>query len=328
MIIVLIGITYDLKVDYLAKGYTEEETAELDSEDTIKAIEKVLLEEGYEVELVGGISNLVLSLAAGKRWDLVFNIAEGLKGFSREARIPALLEAYDILYTFSDPLTLTMCLHKGIAKKIVKESGILTPKFQVIEDISDIENVTFTPPYFLKPVAEGTGKGINKTSIIYDREELIPVVNNLLMRYKQPVLLEEMLSGREFTVGVIGTGKKAKVLGVMEIQVNKQKSFEGYSYFTKQNYSEIVKYSKVDTEIFDKCSEIALASWRALGGRDGGRIDIMFDEKNTAYFIEANPLAGLNPVHSDLPILAKLHEIEYHQLIKLIVKSALERKEE
>lgn len=322
-----IGLTYDLKVDYLAKGYTEEETAELDSEDTIKAIEEVLMREGYEVELIGGISNLVLNLAAGKKWDLIFNIAEGLEGFSREARIPALLEAYDILYTFSDPLTLTMCLHKGIAKKIVKESGILTPKFEIIEDINDIENITFDPPYFLKPVAEGTGKGINSTSIINDKEELVPVINNLLMRYKQPVLLEEMLSGREFTVGVIGTGKKARVLGVMEIHVNKQRSFEGYSYFTKQNYSEIVKYSKVDKEVYNKCCKVAISSWKALGGRDGGRIDIIFDENNRANFIEANPLAGLHPTDSDLPILAKLHGIDYHQLISLIVKSALERKE-
>jgi len=321
----LIGITYDLRVDYLAKGYSEEETAELDSEETIKAIEEVLVEEGYEVELVGGISSLVLSLAAGKKWDLIFNIAEGLTGFSREARIPALLEAYDIPYTFSDPLTLTMCLHKGIAKKIVKDSNILTPKFRVIEDINDILNIDFKPPYFLKPIAEGTGKGISKTSIVHKEEELLPVVNNLLMRYNQPVLLEAMLTGREFTVGIVGTGKKARVVGVMEILVNKEKSTEGYSYFTKQNYSEIVKYQKVDKDVYDKCEKLALAAWKALNGRDGGRIDLMYDNEGNANFIEANPLAGLNPNHSDLPILANLYGLTYKNLIKEILDSALER---
>jgi len=321
----LIGITYDLRVDYLAKGYSEEDTAELDSEETIQSIKKVLEEDGHKVELVGGISNLVLSLASGKKWDLIFNIAEGLKGFSREARIPALLEAYDIPYTFSDPLTLTMCLHKGIAKKIVKESGVLTPKFRVIEEVNDALDIDFDPPYFLKPIAEGTGKGINKASIVYNNEELLPVVNNLLMRYNQPVLLEEMLTGREFTVGIVGTGKKAKVIGVMEILVNKEKSIEGYSYFTKQNYSEIVRYQKVDQDVYDKCGKVALAAWKALSGRDGGRIDIMFDKDENAHFIEANPLAGLNPIHSDLPILAKLHGIEYSELIKRIVESAIER---
>lgn len=321
----VIGITYDLKVDYLAKGYSEEETAEFDSEETIVAIETALLEAGFETERIGGISNLVLSLANGKRWDLVFNIAEGLSGFSREGRIPSLLEAYDIAYTFSDPLTLTMCLHKGIAKKIVKESNIMTPKFMVIEDISDIENIVFKPPYFIKPVAEGTGKGIDKSSIIKNEIELLPAVNNLLIKYKQPVLIEELLTGREFTVGIIGTAKRAKVLGVMEIIIDKQESVEGYSYLTKQNYSEIVKYEEVGKKDYDKCSEVALAAWRALGGRDGGRIDIMFDKENRANFIEANPLAGLHPIHSDLPILAKMQGIEYNQLIKMIIESARER---
>src|SRR5690554_3471671 len=168
----LIGITYDLKVEYLAKGLSDEETAEFDSEDTINAIAEALTKQGHVVEKIGGISSLVLALSNNKKWDLVFNIAEGLKGFSREARIPALLDAYDMPYTFSDPLTLTMCLHKGITKKIIRDAGLKTPNFVVIEDINDIENINFTPPYFIKPIAEGTSKGIGYTSIINNRDDL------------------------------------------------------------------------------------------------------------------------------------------------------------
>jgi D-alanine-D-alanine ligase len=321
----LIGITYDLKVEYLAKGLSDEETAELDSEDTINAIVEALKKQGHAVEKIGGISSLVLALSNNKKWDLVFNIAEGLKGFSREARIPALLDAYDIPYTFSDPLTLTMCLHKGITKKIIRDAGLKTPKFVVIEDINDIEDINFAPPYFIKPIAEGTSKGIDYTSIINYRDDLFTHVNLMLEKYKQPVLIEELMIGREFTVGIIGTGKQAKAIGTIEIIVDKSKIAEGYSYEAKQKYLETVRYVRVEEDIALRCQELAIKAWRALGGRDCGRIDIMLDSNDEPNFIEANPLAGLNPVHSDLPILAKLYGYSYENLINMIVESASKR---
>ncbi|KPJ97650.1 MAG: D-alanine--D-alanine ligase, partial [Nitrospira bacterium SG8_35_4] len=128
-----IGLVYDLRRDYLEMGYSEEETAEFDSEDTIEQLTLTLELLGYEVDQIGNILSLVSRLATGQRWDLVFNISEGLKGRSREAQVPALLEAYGIPYTFSDPLTLSLSLDKALAKRVLRDAGIPTPWFFVIE---------------------------------------------------------------------------------------------------------------------------------------------------------------------------------------------------
>ncbi|MBE0557918.1 MAG: D-alanine--D-alanine ligase, partial [Proteobacteria bacterium] len=128
-----IGMTYDLRDDYLAEGYGEEETAEFDHPKTIAAIEEALNDLDYETDRIGHIRALAMRLVAGERWDLVFNIAEGLRGFGREAQVPALLDAYDIPYTFSDPLLLTLTLHKGMTKRVIRDLRIPTPAFAVIE---------------------------------------------------------------------------------------------------------------------------------------------------------------------------------------------------
>ena len=116
-----IGITYDLRDDYIAEGYTEEETAEFDHPRTIAAIEDTLQSLGYETDRIGHIRALARRLVAGNRWDLVFNIAEGLRGFGREAQVPALLDAWEIPYTFSDPLVLSLTLHKGLTKRVIRD---------------------------------------------------------------------------------------------------------------------------------------------------------------------------------------------------------------
>ena len=148
-----IGITYDLRNDYLAEGYGEEETAEFDHPKTIAAIEAALRDLGYETDRIGHIRALAKRLVAGQRWDLVFNIAEGLRGFGREAQVPALLDAYDIPYTFSDPLVLTLTLHKGMMKRVIRDLGIPTPAFAVVESPEEIAGVRLPFPLFVKPIA-------------------------------------------------------------------------------------------------------------------------------------------------------------------------------
>ncbi|MEK7244000.1 MAG: D-alanine--D-alanine ligase, partial [Thermodesulfobacteriota bacterium] len=154
-----IGITYDLRDDYIAEGYTEEETAEFDHPRTIDAIEEALRDLGYETDRIGHLRALTRRLVAGDRWDLVFNIAEGLRGFGREAQVPALLDAWEIPYTFSDPLVLSLTLHKGLTKRVIRDFGIPTPDFAVVETPEEIAAMALPFPLFAKPVAEGTGKG-------------------------------------------------------------------------------------------------------------------------------------------------------------------------
>ena len=320
-----IGITFDLRRDYLNAGYSKEETAELDEPETIEALEEALHSFGYETVRIGNIKNLVRQLAEGQRWDLVFNIAEGLHGLSREAQVPALLDAYAIPYTFSDPLVLSLALHKAATKRIIRDMGIPTPQFKVFQQGDTIEICEFGFPMFVKPVAEGSSKGIGSHSAVQTLEELQAACFMLLADFDQPVLVEQYLPGREFTVGIAGSGNEARVLGVMEILLNEADWAEGYSYQTKINYLEKVKYRIVTGDLREQCADVAMQVWRGLGCLDGGRIDLKMDADGIPNFLEVNPLAGLSPHYSDLPILCQLSGISYSELIRMFVDSALKK---
>ena len=323
-----IGLTYDLRSEYLAEGYSEEETAEFDREETVAAIEAALRADGHQTERIGRITALVQHLAAGKRWDLVFNIAEGLYGIAREAQIPALLDAYQIPYTFSDPAVLMLSLDKGLCKLVVREAGIPTPAHAVIRSPADLQQVDLPFPLFLKPLAEGTGKGFSAVSRVTDRPSLQDVARRLLERFHQPVLVERFLPGREFTVGILGTGDHARAIGTMEILLRPHAEAHAYSYINKEHYQELVEYrfpSAEDDPQVAQAERIPLAVWQTIGGRDAGRVDLRCDENGQPNFLEVNPLAGLHPVHSDLPLIAQAVGITFDELIHEIVASARQR---
>jgi D-alanine-D-alanine ligase len=322
---VKIGITYDLRDDYIAEGYTEEETAEFDHPRTIDAIDEALRDLGYETDRIGHIRALTRRLVAGDRWDLVFNIAEGLRGFGREAQVPALLDAWEIPYTFSDPLVLSLTLHKGLTKRVIRDLGIPTPDFVVVETPEEIAAVALPFPLFAKPVAEGTGKGVTAASKIADRTELARVCRELLATFSQPVLIETFLPGREFTVGIIGTGAGAFAPAVMEVHLTEKAEKEVYSYANKEDWHGRIEYRLAADAMARAAVETALAAWRGLGCRDGGRVDLRSDAAGIPHFMEVNPLAGLRPDHSDLPILCELAGMRYREMIAGIINSALKR---
>ncbi|MHB8789972.1 MAG: D-alanine--D-alanine ligase family protein [Desulfobulbaceae bacterium] len=323
-----IGITFDLRSAYLAMGFSEDETAEFDRDETIQAIENTLRELGHETERIGHIKELAAALVAGRRWDLVFNIAEGMYGIGREAQVPALLDAYRIPYTFSDPLVMSLTLDKGMTKRVVRDAGVATSDFFVAATVADAAKVHFNPPFFVKPVAEGTGKGITPASIVRAREGLAAQVGELLATYRQPVLIEPYLSGREFTVGIVGTGEQARAIGSMEVILLNNAEQGVYSYVNKEFCEDRVEYHLVRPEIdpVGAASErIALEAWRVLGCRDAGRIDIRCDGENRPQFMEVNPLAGIHPEHSDLPIICTKAGVTYRELLQAIVDSAAAR---
>jgi D-alanine-D-alanine ligase len=319
---ITIGLTYDLRSYYLAQGYSEEDTAEFDRDDTIEAIAAALEALGHRPERIGAVTQLVPRLAAGERWDLVFNIAEGIHGFARESQVPALLDAYRIPYTFSDPVVLGICLHKGWAKRVIRDLGLPTPDFVVVAGEEDLPGVRLQYPLFAKPIAEGTGKGVTASSKIGSRAELEAQCRELLGRYRQPVLVERFLPGREYTVGIVGTGPKARAVGTLEVLLRKEAEREVYSYLNKEQCEQLVDYRLADDP---QARETALAVWRALGCRDAGRVDLREDEHGVPNIIELNPLAGLHPQHSDLPILCGMAGIPFLELIRQIVDSARER---
>ncbi|MEI6455884.1 MAG: ATP-grasp domain-containing protein [bacterium] len=321
----VIGLTYDLRSDYLKEGFSEEETAEFDRESTIDAIDKTLQELGYTTDRIGHVRSLVNRLAKGDRWEMVFNICEGIYGIGREAQVPAVLDAYNIPYTFSDPLVLALTLHKGMTKHVVRGAGIPTPDFALVERESDIGKVDLPYPLFVKPNAEGTGKGIDSKSKVSTPAELRSTCLSLLPRFNDGLIVETFLPGREFTVAIAGTGDDARSLGVMEVILKESAESHAYTYINKEYCDDHVVYRMVEDETAKECEAVALAAWRCLNCRDAGRVDIRLDPQGKPGFIEVNPLAGLHPEHSDLPIICNFQGIPFVSLIGMIMDSAVKR---
>ncbi len=313
-----IGLTYDLAADWTEDSLDAENLAEFDAPETITAVVKFLDRCGHRVECIGRAQALVSRLAEGGRWDLVFNICEGRHGAGREALVPALLEAYCVPYTFSDPLVLAVALHKGVTKRLLRDAGLPTAPFTVLRAAGHAANMPF--PLFVKPVAEGTGKGIDGSSLCRDADELAAAVGRVAVRFGQEALVESYLPGREFTVGVLGTGEAARILGVMEILAKAT-----YGFATKKDYRGRVAYRLADDAEARTAGRAALAAWRVLGGRDGGRIDLKSDGEGKPMLLEINPLAGLHPVDSDLVILAGLAGYSHEWLLEQIFRAACAR---
>ncbi|MEO7387805.1 MAG: D-alanine--D-alanine ligase, partial [Gammaproteobacteria bacterium] len=217
-------------------------------------------------------------------------------------------------------------LHKGVAKHVVRGHGLATPDFAVLESAEEARHLKLRFPVFAKPVAEGTGKGISTASRAGSQAELLAVCSALLARHRQPVIVEEFLPGREFTVGLVGTGTEAEALGTMEVHLGPKADPGVYTFDNKEHWEGRVTYSLLTEEpLLTAVETLAIDAWRALGCRDGGRLDIRLDAAGKPSFLEANPLAGLHPGHSDLPFICGFKGIPYNELIRRIVTSAMRR---
>jgi D-alanine-D-alanine ligase len=210
-----------------------------------------------------------------------------------------------------------------MTKHVIRDLHIPTPDFAIVKDESDIADVSLPFPLFAKPVAEGTGKGITELSKINNQAELHKACTYLLQTFHQPALVETYLPGREFTVGILGTGKEARALGVIEVILRPEAEKNAYSYENKENYDKLVHYVLVDDGEAKLAMSTSIKVWRGLDLKDAGRVDLRSDAHGIPHFMEVNSLAGLNPVRSDLPILCNLLGMTYHDLISSIIESAL-----
>ncbi len=320
-----IGLTYDLRDDYRDAGLSEEELAEFDQPATIDALAGALAENGHRVDRIGGFRALLGRLQRGDRWDLVFNIAEGRHGFGREAQVPALLDAFEIPYTFSDTLVSAITLHKSMTKHLLRDMGLPTAPFALIERIEQVLEVQLEFPLLAKPVAEGTSKGIGEDAVVHDRAQLHKLCERLLHQFRQPVLVEAFLPGRELTIGILGTGKQATCIGALEIKLLEGADAEVATFRNKEKCEELMAYNLATDADAKRAEAIALRAWQAIGARDAGRVDIRADARGNYQILEMNPLSGMHPTHSDLPILWGLAGRRYNDLIAAIVDSARTR---
>jgi D-alanine-D-alanine ligase len=326
-----VGFTFNVKRTSADPSSGEgDEEAEYDSPRTLQAIREAIASHGHEVVDLEATQDLPLQLASTPV-DVVFNIAEGFKGRSRESQVPSLLELLDIPYTGSDPAALSVSLDKAVAKRMVRTHGILTPDYVVMQTGKERLPRELSFPLLVKPVAEGTSKGVTKKSIVRNELELREVARELIAKYRQPALVEAYVAGREFTVGMLGE-RRPRVLPPMEIVfLDPGDPTPIYSFEMKQDWNEKIRYdvpAKLSPRELDRLEKAARECFTALGCRDVARVDFRMDAEGRIYFIECNPLPGLAPGWSDLVLIAQAAGIAYRDLIGEILAFAIRRYQE
>lgn len=331
-----LGLTYNLRPADLSQEGPIDRFEEFDSEETVDAIAAALGRSGHHVERLGWGPDLLDALGEHRRLDGVFNFAEGIGGRGRESQVPAMLEMLGIPNTGSDPVALALALDKGVAKLVATAHGIATAPFALVgpgDDFDDHLVAGLRYPLFAKPVAEGSSMGIRDTSVCRSPAELRALIAHLQADYGQSVLVEEYLPGAEYTVGVLGNGADAIVVGVMQVVPRDAGGDFVYSLEVKRDYQNRVVYRMtdellrrgVDPHDLAAVRALALAAHRAFGCRDVSRVDIRCDRDGAPNFLEINPLPGLNPETGDLVVLARGHGWTYEALIGRIVAAAAAR---
>jgi D-alanine-D-alanine ligase len=326
--------TRDLSV---AELIARDEFAEWDSPTTIAAVESALSKLGKVVRLEA--KEDFPERLRQTRPDIVFNIAEGFHGVNREAHVPAICEFYGIPYTGSDPFTLSLCLDKARTKETLTFHGIPTPRFAVVEKIADLRSVAekLTLPLFVKPLHEGSSKGITDGNLCLDEAHLVTQTEFLLESYDQPVLVEEYLPGNEFTCGVLGNGDQATVLPLvgMNFETLPDGALPIYSFDAKfvwdrpEKPLEIFQCpARISSTLQASIERVTLDAFRMLGCKDWARIDVRLDAAGVPNVLEVNPLPGILPDPADnscLPKAARAAGIGYDELIQSCLKFAAAR---
>ena len=308
--------------------------AECDSDETIQAIREAL-EEKYSVFPVESDDEAFHHLRQLQP-DLVFNIAERLEGPSRESHIPTLCEILGLPYTGSDPLTLGVCLDKSRAKEILSYHSIPNPGFWTVDGPSDIP-ADIALPAIVKPLYEGSSKGIKDSSVVDDPASLWERVAEVTTRYRQPAIIEQFLSGREFTVGVLGNAPDREILPIVEIDHSllPRGARPIYSYEAKWIWDTPEKPlaifkcpADISPELAGRIGDLVNATCDVLRIRDWCRVDVRLDEADRPQVLEVNPLPGILPNPEDnscLPKAARTAGYSYSGLIHRVVDAAVRR---
>jgi D-alanine-D-alanine ligase len=309
--------------------------AEWDTIETITAVRDALALR-HNVTMIEADAD-AFELLRRTRPAMVFNIAEGRYGVSREAQIPAILEMLNIPYTGSDALTLGICLDKSRAKEILSHYAIPTPKFFVINAVNDLAGADIPLPCMVKPLCEGSSKGIFNASLVRSSRELFEQVERIVTAYGQPALIEEFLPGREFTVAMLGNGNDTQVLPIVEIQfdslpkgVNPIYSFEAkWIWDQADNPLDIFQCpARLSAPLQAAIEKICLDTYRVLRCRDWSRIDVRLNAAGHPHIIEVNPLPGILPnpeENSCYPKAARAAGMSYQQLLNNVLDAGCRR---
>jgi D-alanine-D-alanine ligase len=327
-----VALVYNLKKSK-NKNYPGDYFSEFDSTETVEAIASALRLGGHQVHLVQADQNL-LDWLRHNQVDIVFNLAEGSFGSSRESQVPAVLDFLDIPYTGSGVLTLALSLDKAMAKQIFIQQGVPTPKFQLFKSKNELLQQNLHFPLIAKPGCEGSAKGIHASSVVKDTSMLYEEIARIQKIYQQDVLVEEFIEGKELTVGILGD-QRPYILPILEIDFSncKKKGEFFYSWEVKEYQGIDPLYpdpqfhcpARLSEEQRDEVGKVALRAHQALGCLDMSRVDIRLSGDFIPYVLEVNPLPGLDPQESNLIRMARVCNMSYPDLINGILENALKR---
>ena len=307
---------------------------EYDPPHTIELIKHGIEATGHEYIFVEADENFAENIKKAKA-DLVFNRAEGLRGDSRESYVPAILETLNIPYVGSNVLTTAICLNKAWTKKVLLYHGISTPKFHVCQNVREAEKIADDFPYLLKPNEEGSSIGITEENLVYDKKQLHTKLKQMISEYQQPILVEQFIAGREFSTGLLGQPKQEpEVLSILEIDFSKFPEVGGvFGQRAKTVLDSLDHYicpAKIPQKLKNTLEQLSTNIWHALDVKDFARIDFRMDSKGELFFLEINPLPGMDfdTEENDLsfyPYMAMKTGYIYDILVRKLLESACSR---
>ncbi|KAL4965848.1 D-alanine--D-alanine ligase family protein [Aspergillus stella-maris] len=352
-----IAVISEQRSSYLQDGFSQQDCAALTHDGETEAIVATLKNLGHKTILVPGIKALVQHLAKGdqEQWGLVFNVAQGFFGSAREAQVPALLEAYQVPFTFADADTMGLCQNKRNTKIVLDHYQVPTAPFQAIsarqqgdsiDELLDLKNLSY--PLFVKLTTEGSSKGVNSYNQVSNATELQTAVDKTRSNFPgHTILVESFLAGREFSVSLLGTGESTRVIAVREhihtsqedgdqdVEGPDAQNFLGWESKSSHTEGGLLKFKDFDIrdkgnlepQIQNAC-RLAVKAWTVLDCRDAGRVDMRFDSCKAdakLFVMEVNPISGLLPGHSPLAAGAQVSGISFDELLAEIVDSAVRR---
>jgi D-alanine-D-alanine ligase len=297
-------------------------TAEFATTWEVEQLAATLAELGHETTVIGDMAALVRFLGCGGAIDLVFNYAAGVWGRAREAQVPALLEALRVPYTGADAFTLTVCIDKALVKQLWRAAGLPATPVWTVQDCAELAGAAEALggfPLFVKPAREGSSKGVSPGSVVRSEAALAAQVNALLAHYR-PVLVEPYLPGREFSVGVLGSGPGAQALGAVEIRHGAASLVDvlGKKAWAPQTFQPVL-----DSALYSQLCALGVQAFRVLDCQTIARVDMRMDREGNVQLIEINPNPGLHPTRSAMPALARLAGLSYANLIDWLIGLAL-----
>ena len=316
--------------------------AELDSQRGVQDYTNALRELGHTVEAFEGDIHLPQALAEFGP-DICFNTCEGVRGDSREAQVPALLEMLGLPYTAGKVLSLAVTLDKAMTKRVLAYHGLPTPHFQEFRhpdeplDPALAARLARGGALFVKPNREGTGKGIYKDALVRTADQVRERVAYLQNAYRQTVLVEEYVSGRDVTCGLVGNLDALGGTDDLHVFPISEINYANYPVGTEQFYSYKLKVDLADDyaywcpaplsdELAAEVRRLTIETFRVCGCLDIARVDFRLDVENNLQpmILEINALPGL-AYNSDLTLCAQAEGWSHYQLLQAYFNAAAQR---